>query len=45
MEKYNNTNIWTKFKQLPEVVKKNVELINAMRHYDFTVNVKWVMAH
>lgn len=45
MEKYNNTNIWTKFKQLPEDVKNNVELINAMRHYDYTVNVKWVMAH
>ena len=45
MEKYNTTNMWTKFKQLPEDVKRDAELINAMRHYDYTVNVKWVMAH
>jgi tryptophan 2,3-dioxygenase len=45
MEKYNTTNMWTKFKQLPEDVKKDAELINAMRHYDYAVNVKWVMAH
>ena len=45
MEKYNTTNMWTKFKQLPEEVKKDSELVNAMRHYDYTVNVKWVMAH
>lgn len=45
MEKYNTTNMWTKFKQLPEDVKNDAELIKAMRHYDYTVNVKWVMAH
>jgi tryptophan 2,3-dioxygenase len=45
MEKYNTTNMWTKFKQLPEDIKKDAELKNAMRHYDYTVNVKWVMAH
>jgi tryptophan 2,3-dioxygenase len=45
MEGYNTTNLWTKFKQLPESVKNDVELIKAMRHYDHTVNVSWVMAH
>lgn len=45
MESYNTTNLWTKFKQLPEEVKNNPELIKAMRHYDYTVNVSWVMAH
>lgn len=45
MEKYNTTNLYTKFKQLPEQVKKDTSLINAMRHYDYTVNVTWVMAH
>jgi tryptophan 2,3-dioxygenase len=45
MEKYNTSNMWTKFKQLPEDVKNDAELVNAMRHYDYTVNVKWVMAH
>ncbi|MFZ4544161.1 MAG: tryptophan 2,3-dioxygenase family protein [Saprospiraceae bacterium] len=45
MEGYNTTNLWTKFKQLPEEVKQDAELIKAMRHYDYTVNVSWVMAH
>jgi len=45
MEDYNTTNLWTKFKQLPEDVKNDHELIKAMRHYDYTVNVSWVMAH
>lgn len=45
MESYNTTNLWTKFKQLPEDVKKDENLIKAMRHYDYTVNVTWVMAH
>jgi tryptophan 2,3-dioxygenase len=45
MEGYNTTNLWTKFKQLPESVKNDADLIKAMRHYDYTVNVSWVMAH
>jgi len=45
MEGYNTTNLWTKFKQLPEHIKSDVELVKAMRHYDYTVNVTWVMAH
>lgn len=45
MEMYNTVNLWTKYKSLPEAVKNNVDLINAMRHYDHTVNVLWVMAH
>jgi len=45
MEDYNTTNLWTKFKQLPESVKNDEALIKAMRHYDYTVNVSWVMAH
>lgn len=45
MEWYNTCNLWTKFKQLPEDIKQNKELIDAMRHYDYTVNVSWVMAH
>ena len=45
MEEYNTTNLWTKFKQLPDNVKSNEALIAAMRHYDYTVNVTWVMAH
>lgn len=45
MEAYNTTNLWTRFKQLPDEVKKDEALIKAMRHYDYTVNVTWVMAH
>jgi tryptophan 2,3-dioxygenase len=45
MQDYNTTNLWTKFKQLPDAVKNDAELIKAMRHYDYTVNVTWVMAH
>ena len=45
MEEYNTINIWQKFKQLPETDQKNVELVKAMRHYDHTVNITWVMGH
>jgi tryptophan 2,3-dioxygenase len=45
MEDYNTTNLWTKFQQLPADVQKNEALVKAMRHYDYTVNVSWVMAH
>jgi tryptophan 2,3-dioxygenase len=45
MEEYNTINIWQKFKQLPEVDQKNAELVKAMRHYDHTVNITWVMGH
>lgn len=42
---YNTNNLWTKFKELPQEVREDSELIKAMRHYDHTVNIKWVMAH
>ena len=42
---YNTHNLWSKFKELPQAIKENKDLINAMRHYDHTVNIKWVMAH
>ena len=45
MKKYNTVNIWSKFKSLPTESQEDVTLINAMRHYDHTVNVLWVMAH
>jgi tryptophan 2,3-dioxygenase len=45
MKQYNNSNLWTLFKSLPEKDKMSVKLQNAMRHFDFTVNIKWVMAH
>lgn len=45
MQEYNTINLWTKFKSLPKKDQENINLINAMRHYDYTVNVRWVMAH
>lgn len=45
MKKYNTVNLWSKFKSLPTETQEDVKLVNAMRHYDHTVNVLWVMAH
>lgn len=45
MKTYNTKNLWTKFKSLPQRDQENLELVNAMRHYDHTVNVLWVMSH
>ena len=45
MEEYNTINIWQKFKQLPDSDQKNPELMKAMRHFDHTVNITWVMGH
>jgi tryptophan 2,3-dioxygenase len=45
MEEYNTINLWSKFKTLPQKDQEDNNLINAMRHYDHTVNVRWVMAH
>ena len=45
MKTYNTLNLWSRFKALPAVDRKDVTLVNAMRHYDYTVNVRWVMAH
>ena len=45
MKEYNTSNLWTKFKSLPTKDQENESLRKAMRHYDHTVNVSWVMAH
>jgi tryptophan 2,3-dioxygenase len=45
MERYNTSNLWQKFKQLPETDQQDAGLIAAMRHYDYTVNITWVMGH
>lgn len=44
-QEYNTINLYSKFKSLPEEVKEDPDLIKAMRHYDYTVNITWVMAH
>lgn len=45
MQEYNTINLWTKFKSLSEETRSDTTLLNAMRHFDHTVNVRWVMAH
>ncbi|MFB3389960.1 tryptophan 2,3-dioxygenase family protein [Flavobacterium sp. LAR06] len=45
MSTFKTKNIWQKFTQLPETDQQNEALINAMRHYDKTVNITWVMQH
>lgn len=45
MEEYNTINIWQKFRQLPVEDQQDESLVNAMRHYDYTVNITWVMGH
>ncbi|MEP1095570.1 MAG: tryptophan 2,3-dioxygenase family protein [Cyclobacteriaceae bacterium] len=45
MQKYNTSNLWTRYQSLPESERKDLKLQNAMRHYDHTVNVLWVIAH
>lgn len=42
---YNTHNLLSKFRELPQEIKEDKDLISAMRHYDYTVNIKWVMAH
>ncbi len=44
-KEYNTINLYSKFKNLPQEVKDSSKLRDAMRHYDYTVNVTWVMAH
>ena len=45
MKEYNTINMYSTFKKLPTETRRDLGLQNAMRHFDHTVNVKWVMAH
>jgi tryptophan 2,3-dioxygenase len=45
MSSFKTKNIWQKFTQLPPEDQQNESLISAMRHYDKTVNITWVMQH
>jgi tryptophan 2,3-dioxygenase len=45
LKKYRNTNLWSRFMSLPAAERSNSGLRDAMRHYDHTVNITWVMAH
>lgn len=45
MEEYKPINIWQKYKQLPVQDQESPALKDAMRHFDYTVNITWVMQH
>jgi tryptophan 2,3-dioxygenase len=45
IEKNRTGNLWHIYQTLPESERKDETLVKAMRHYDYTVNVTWVMAH
>ncbi len=45
MEKFEKINIWQKFKNLPVIDQKKPNLVQAMRHLDYTINITWVMQH
>lgn len=45
MKQYNKSNLQLIYLRLPEEKRNNPKLIEALRHYDHTVNVKWVMSH
>lgn len=45
MKDYNTVNLLAKYNSLPEEDRNDLELVNAMRHYDHTVNISWVMHH
>ncbi len=45
MKFHNTRNLYSKYQELPQAEKENLDLINALRHYDHNVNIKWVMAH
>jgi tryptophan 2,3-dioxygenase len=40
-----DVNLWSKFETLSDHAKQNPILIQMMRHYDYSVNIEWVMAH
>lgn len=44
-KEYENKNLWARFRSLPQEDQLDDELIKAMRHLDYTINIKWVMAH
>ena len=44
-QEYNTINLYSKYKELPDGVKQDPVLQKALRHYDYTVNITWVLAH
>lgn len=45
MQEFNEINLYDKYKSLSKKVRENIQLKNAMRHLDYTINITWVMHH
>ena len=45
LDRHRDKNLWHIYRSLPENERSDEALVKAMRHYDYTVNVTWVMAH
>ena len=45
LKRYESLNLWSRFKTLPKSDQNDATLLKAMRHYDYTVNIQWVMSH
>lgn len=45
IDDYKQSNLWARYLSLPEKERSHSDLVKAMRHYDHTVNITWVMAH
>ena len=44
-ESYEKRNIYATYQRLADEVEDDQELTEVMRHLDYTINIKWVMAH
>ncbi len=45
MKVYNSKNLWSRYKELSGSDQNCKALVKAMRNYDYTVNITWVMGH
>lgn len=44
-ERYQDKNLYAVYHSMSNEAKEDEELVEVMRHLDYTVNIKWVMAH
>jgi tryptophan 2,3-dioxygenase len=44
-QKHQETNLWKKYKALPDEEKKDPELIELLKKFDLQVNVEWPLQH
>lgn len=45
IDQYQQSNLWSKYRQLPNKQQENPELIEAMKEFDLNVEVRWPLMH